>query len=734
MPHDELKPKDRVVLRMTRDGAVEENLTEGTSEKVSKRPEDAQLVAPHDAETGDLTEEVRKRRQLRPDELEDAESQAQAETHSADAAQEYKPGDLPVSDDPTSYTLHSETYRAHSVDYGKAFADTAVTGKVSRPRAERQIDGESVLERAAETSAEMPDLDDDVPASRRIERLERKSQKAHERLDAAREKLPTKKVLKKERVFDEETGKGKTRLYFEDELKVPKGQSKLQFEADKTVRKVGDTLASGIHGKIHEVEQENSGVEAAHKTEIAAESVVRHYQHHTERSANKPFEKVSKLEQKAEAADRKLHFEKTVAENPEMKASRANMNKHYQKQHIKKEYAAARKAGTQTASTATKSTGKTVREKASDKVKDFIAKNKKVFAWLGVGLMILILLSAGISSCTAMFTSTTSSVIATSYLSEDDAMKGAEAQYCQMEAELQSYLDNYESTHDYDEYHFDLDAIEHDPYVLISILSAFNEGEFTLDEVQGLLQTLFDRQYILTEDVEVEVRYRTETRTGTTTVTDPETGETSTETYTYEVEVPYNYYICTVTLENFDLSHLPVYIMNEDQLSMYSAYMSTLGNREDLFPGSGYVDKYIENPPDDYTVNAEYLTDEKFATLIAEAEKYLGYPYVWGGSNPSTSFDCSGFVSYVLTNSGLVNTGRLGAQGLYNVCSPVSSADVKPGDLVFFVGTYDTPGVSHVGIYVGDNVMLHCGDPIQYTSINTSYWQSHFYAFGRPNY
>ena len=732
MPHDELKPKDKVVLRMTRDGAVEENLTEGTSEKVSKRLEDAQLVTPHDAETVNMTEEVRKRRQLRPDELENPESQTEAQT--SETAQEYKPDDLPVSDEPTSHAPHSDGYHAHPVDYGKAFADTAVTGRVNRPRAERQIDGEAVLEKAAETSAEMPDFSSDAPASRRIERLERKSQKAHERLDAAREKLPTKKVVKKERVFDEETGKGKNRLHFEDELKIPKGQSKLQFEADKTVRKVGDTLASGIHVKIHEVEQENSGVEAAHKTEIAAESVVRHYQHHTERSANKPFEKVSKLEQKAEAADRKLHFEKTVAENPEMKTSRANMNKHYQKQHIKKEYAAARKAGTQTASTTTKSTGKTIRAKASDKVKDFIAKNKKVFAWLGAGLMILILLSAGISSCTAMFTSTTSSVIATSYLSEDDAMTGAEAQYCQMEAELQSYLDNYERTHDYDEYHFDLDAIEHDPYVLISILSAFNEGEFTLDEVQGLLQTLFDQQYILTEDVEVEVRYRTETRTGTTTVTDPETGETSTETYTYEVEVPYNYCICTVTLENFDLSHLPVYIMNEDQLSMYSAYMSTLGNREDLFPGSGYVDKYIENPPDDYTVNAAYLTDEKFATLIAEAEKYLGYPYVWGGSNPSTSFDCSGFVSYVLTNSGLVNTGRLGAQGLYNVCSPVSSADVKPGDLVFFVGTYDTPGVSHVGIYVGDNVMLHCGDPIQYTSINTSYWQSHFYAFGRPNY
>ena len=721
MPHDELKPKDKVVLRMTRDGAVEDNLTEGTSEKVSKRLEDAQIVTPHDAETGDIAEEVRKRRQPRPDELENAEEQVQTETQSADTAQEYKPGELPASDSVAPSSPHSEAYHAHHTDYGKVFADTAVTGKVSRPRAERQIDGEAVLDKAAETSAEMPDFGGEAPTSSRIERLERKSQKAHERLDAAREKLPTKKVLKKERVFDEETGKGKTRLHFEDELKVPKGQSKLRFEADKTVRKVGDTLAAGIHGKIHEVEQENSGVEAAHRTEIVAESAVRHYQHHKERSANKPFEKVSKLEQKAEAADRKLHFEKTVAENPELKTSRANMNRHYQKQHIKKEYAAARKAGAQTASTATKSTGKTVREKASDKVKEFFSKNKKVFVWLGAGLMLLILLSAGISSCTAMFTSTTSSVIATSYLSEDDAMLGAEAQYCQMEAELQEYLDTYESTHDYDEYHFDLDAIEHDPYVLVSILSAFNEGEFTLDEVQGLLQTLFDRQYILTEDVEVEVRYRTETRT------DSEGNE-------YDVQVPYNYYICTVTLENFNLSHLPVYIMNEDQLSMYSAYMSSLGNREDLFPGSGYVDKYIENPPDDYTVNAEYLTDEKFATLIAEAEKYLGYPYVWGGSNPSTSFDCSGFVSYVLTNSGLVNTGRLGAQGLYNVCSPVSSADAKPGDLVFFVGTYDTPGVSHVGIYVGDNVMLHCGDPIQYTSINTSYWQSHFYAFGRPNY
>ena len=202
----------------------------------------------------------------------------------------------------------------------------------------------------------------------------------------------------------------------------------------------------------------------------------------------------------------------------------------------------------------------------------------------------------------------------------------------------------------------------------------------------------------------------------------------------YDVEVPYNYYICYVTLENFNLSHVPVYMMSEEQLSMYALYMSTLGNRPDLFPSSGYIGKYITNRPPEHEVPESYLDDETFAAILKEAEKYLGFPYVWGGSSPSTSFDCSGFVSYVLTNSGLVNTGRLGAQGLYNVCTPVSKANAQPGDLIFFVGTYDTPGVSHVGIYVGDGVMIHCGDPIQYTSINSSYWQQHFYAFGRPAY
>ena len=232
----------------------------------------------------------------------------------------------------------------------------------------------------------------------------------------------------------------------------------------------------------------------------------------------------------------------------------------------------------------------------------------------------------------------------------------------------------------------------------------------------------------LTEDVVVETHYRTETDTWTDA-----DGNTHTDTY----QVPYDYYICTVTLENFNLSHVPVYIMSEEQLGMYATYMATLGNRPDLFPGSGYIGKYVEGSYTDYDIPPEALDDEVFAAIIKEAEKYLGFPYVWGGSTPETSFDCSGFVSYVLTNSGLYNTGRLGAQGLYNISTPVSNP--QPGDLVFFTGTYDTPGVSHVGIYVGEDgdgspVMLHCGDPIQYSKLDTSYWQSHFYAYGRLNY
>ena len=723
----ELKARDKVVVRMTREGAVEENLTAGTEQRVSGRLEDAELVkpvetaVPSEAPSAEEQKKVQMRRQQRQfqaEHAEDNDTQPPSETSVTEEKRAENPPQNVTEPLPSETPFKPPALEQHSVSShtGTVIAETVVTHKLRKTSAVEAVDADAVLTQAAETASAKPVSDDAVSPTKRMQKLERKSEKAHERLDAAREKLPTHKVLKKERVFDEETGKGKTRLHFEDELKKPKGKGKLQFEADKTVRKVGDTLASGIHGKIHEVEQENTAVEAAHKTEIAAETAARHFRHHRESSVNKPYEKVSKLEHKADAADAKLQYERNQQEHPEMK--KQNLNKHYQKQSIKKEYAAARNAGSQTAGTATKNTGKKLGEKVSDKIKEFFEKNKKVFIWIGVGIALLVLLGAGISSC-SMLTSTGSTVIASSYLSEDDAMLGAEAQYCQMEQELQSYLDNYESTHDYDEYHFDLDEIEHDPYVLLSLLCALHEGQWTIDEVQGTLQMLFDRQYILTEDVVVETRYRTETDTWT-----DEDGNSHTDTY----QVPYDYYICTVTLENFDLSHVPVYVMGEEQLSRYAIYMATLGNRPDLFPDSPYVNKYITGKPGDYEVPGEYLDDETFAAMLAEAQKYIGYPYVWGGSSPATSFDCSGYVSWVINHSGW-NVGRLGAQGLYNICTPTSSP--KPGDLVFFKGTYDTPGVSHCGIYVGDGKMLHCGDPIGYANLNTSYWQSHFYAYGR---
>lgn len=358
------------------------------------------------------------------------------------------------------------------------------------------------------------------------------------------------------------------------------------------------------------------------------------------------------------------------------------------------------------------------REGGGEKSVVFIRRHSRVVLLVvGIGACVG-LLFGGMSSCSMMGGSGVGGVFLSSYLSEDADMLAAEAAYAGLEADLQYELDNYESLHPgYDEYRFDLDTIGHDPYVLISILSALHEGVFTMDEVQSELQTLFDRQYTLTETVTVEVRYRTETRT------DSEGNE-------YDVEVPYNYYICTVSLENFDLSHLPVYLMDEEQLSLYAAYMSTLGNRPDLFGTAEYPNASTLKEPTYYDIPPEALEDETFAAMISEAEKYLGYPYVWGGSSPSTSFDCSGFVSWVINHSGW-SVGRQTAQGLYNLCTPVSSAQAKPGDLIFFVGTYDTAGVSHVGIYVGGGMMIHCGDPISYADVNTSYWQSHYFSFGR---
>ena len=553
-------------------------------------------------------------------------------------------------------------------------------------------------------------------AEPKLEKPIKRVKKAEAKADKAQAKIPKKTVVKKERGFDPATGKVKTQLRFE-EVDKKKPPSKLTHAVQDAP---ANLILSQVHREVRQSEDDNVGVEAAHKVEQAVESGGRLVQSAHRAHQLKPYRAAIRAEKKLERANLDALQKKAEIDSPTSNP----VSKWQQKQAIKKQYAAAKhNQAAQTTAKAAENTAKAAKKAAekAEKAGKYVWEHRRGFAIAAAILLMLAFLLNGLSSCSVMMDGVGSGIAASTYPSQDADMLGAEAQYCEMEAELQRYLDTYESTHDYDEYHFDLDTIEHDPYVLISIITALHQGEWTLDEVQGTLQMLFDRQYILTEDVVVETRYRTETDTWTDA-----DGNTHTDTY----QVPYDYYICTVTLENFNLSHVPVYIMSEEQLGMYATYMATLGNRPDLFPGSGYIGKYVEGSYTDYDIPPEALDDEVFAAIIKEAEKYLGYPYVWGGSRPSTSFDCSGFVSWVINHSGW-DVGRLGAQGLCNICTPVSSANVKPGDLVFFTGTYDTPGVSHVGIYVGNNMMIHCGDPISYANLNSSYWQSHFYRYGR---
>ena len=553
-------------------------------------------------------------------------------------------------------------------------------------------------------------------AEPKLEKPIKRVKKAAAKADKAQAKIPKKTVVKKERGFDPATGKVKTQLRFE-EVDKKKPPSKLTHAVQDAPTNL---VLSQVRREVRQSEDDNVGVEAAHKVEQAVESGGRLVQSAHRAHQLKPYRAAIRAEKKLERANLDALQKKAEIDSPTSNP----VSKWQQKQAIKKQYAAAKhNQAAQTTAKAAENTAKAAKKAAekAEKAGKYVWEHRRGFAIAAAILLMLAFLLNGLSSCSVIMDGVGSGIAASTYPSQDTDMLGAEAQYCEMEAELQRYLDTYESTHDYDEYHFDLDTIEHDPYVLISMITALHQGEWTLDEVQGTLQMLFDRQYILTEDVVVETRYRTETDTWTDA-----DGNTHTDTY----QVPYDYYICTVTLENFNLSHVPVYIMSEEQLGMYATYMATLGNRPDLFPGSGYIGKYVEGSYTDYDIPPEALDDEVFAAIIKEAEKYLGYPYVWGGSSPSTSFDCSGFVSWVINHSGW-DVGRLGAQGLCNICTPVSSANIKPGDLVFFTGTYDTPGVSHVGIYVGNNMMIHCGDPISYANLNSSYWQSHFYRYGR---
>ena len=416
-----------------------------------------------------------------------------------------------------------------------------------------------------------------------------------------------------------------------------------------------------------------------------------------------------------------------------------------QKHAIKKEYAAAksgRSAGTAASGTASgaetaRNAGKAAKEtkKLSERIEGFVSEHWHGLL-LGGGILIIILVITGMmGSCSVMFQGGTNMVIETYYSADDSDILNVEADYCAKEYALQTRIDNIQSDYTgFDEYNVTQDQIGHNPYELASYLTVVYEN-YSRSQVRAELQRIFDAQYELTIDAVEETRYRTETRTRTVTRTrtDPETGETYEEEdeVEYEVEVPYTYKILNVTLKNNGLTNiLPSADLSDDQMMRYGVLMQTLGNKPDIFGDNPYavaVQDVLH-----YDIPGEALTDEKFRKMITEAEKYLGYPYVWGGSSPSTSFDCSGFVCWVVNHCGNGwNVGRITANGLKNTCAVIQRSEAKPGDLIFFQGTYNTTGASHVGIYVGDNMMIHCGNPIQYASIDSPYWQNHFYCFGR---
>lgn len=685
-----LKPRDKITQKMSRDGLIEVNETAGTAELVSGREQDADFSK-------------------KPEQAAQEAVQQLPHPSGGAAARPHTPELSPKRDDAAAERVLEHIDAAH----------TRAASKKAIKRAQQEA--------AAKTKTSRLQFTEEERATPELQKAIRKSERAADRLDEARAAIPKKKVLTKERTFDEAAGKGKTRLRFEEKEKPIPGGRQQHNPLSRPVQEVGVF----VHNKIHSVEKDNSGVEGAHKSEELAERGIRAGARQMRKSRRsrklKPYRAAAKAEKAAFKANADFQYQKALHDNPQLAASNP-VSRFWQKQQIKRQYAkAVRTGGAKSARKAAENTRKAAKKtaEATKKTAAFVGRHWKAFLIAGCALLLFIMISAGISSCSSLFSGGITSVISTSYVSEDADMLGAEADYAALEAELQSRIDNIERDHPgYDEYRYDLDNIEHDPYVLTSILTALHL-EYTRAEVQSTLAMLFERQYTLTLTEETEVRYRTERRTGSYTDADG-----NTQTYTYTVEVPYNYYILNVKLENFNLSHLPVYIMTEEQLSMYAVYMSTLGNRPDLFPHSAYPNASTLREPTYYEIPPEALEDETFAAIIAEAEKYLGYPYVWGGSNPNTSFDCSGYVSWVINHSGW-NVGRLGAQGLCNICTPVTGTQARPGDLIFFKGTYDTPGVSHVGIYVGNGMMIHCGNPISYANVNTTYWKNHFYAYGR---
>lgn len=525
------------------------------------------------------------------------------------------------------------------------------------------------------------------------------------------------------------------KLKSEQEVKAKKNAAasgKKGGKPKKPGNLAADALSAKAHQSVRNADQDNnSGVEAAHFTEGSVEGAARAGSRFQYGRKLRQYKKLERLEKKANKDAVDSIFAERMKSDPQ--AGSNLFSRWRQKQAIKKEYAAA-KAGAAAAENTAAGTAKAAQGTASmtEKAFQFVQSHSHIIIGIAaVGLLVLVI-AGSVSSCSVLINGGGNVVLGTSYTAEDEDLKGAETDYTKLEDKLRKQIDRIETDHPgYDEYRYNLAEIGHNPYELASLLTVEFEN-YTRSQVQARLQSIFEAQYELKLEEKVEIRTRKETRVGYRY--NPITG--TGHTYTYQVTVQYEYKILNVTLLNRGVDYVARNSgLTDDQLQRYEVTLECRGNRDDLFAGIAFA------TPDgagssgeyqDYDIPGEALTDEKFRKMITEAEKYLGYPYVWGGSSPSTSFDCSGFVSWVINHCGNGwNVGRQTANGLMGKCDIIPKSEAKPGDLIFFQKTYNTSGASHVGIYVGNGMMIHCGSPISYASIETSYWRQHYYCMGR---
>ena len=552
-----------------------------------------------------------------------------------------------------------------------------------------------------------------------VRRAAKKATCAADRADKAKAKLSTRAPPKRGLKMDADKAKERSA-----QLRFGKAEFGEEIVKPKRRKSGAEALLGGeAHRQIDKQNRdENAGVQAAHEGERLAEGAAKKLKDGKYSKKLKAYKKAEKLDKAADKANIQALRRKQQAVQPTSNP----ISRWKQRQQIKASYY-ARKTGSKMSGSAANTARSAATRKAkaaAAKAVQFTSTHAHMLLMGGVLVLLILVIFCFITSCSVFFPGGMGTVWTTSYTAEDEDILGAEADYQALEEALRAEVAAIPSSYpDYDEYTWDLDPITHDPHELAAVLTAIHEA-YTRGEVQGTMQSIFDAQYeiILTETI--EIRTRTETRTGT----DPTTGDT----YTYEVEVQYEWRILNITLLNFGIDSVARGMLSGDDLDRYDILQETQGNRPELFGGVsvGYGSDGSGEAGIDYEVPAEALSDPEFAAMLEEAEKYLGTPYVWGGSSPETGFDCSGYVCWVLNQSGW-DVGRTTANGLWQQSAKVSEHEAKPGDLVFFEGTYDTPGASHVGLYVGDGMMISAGDPIKYSNIHSSYWDKHLLGFGR---